>query len=137
MSESSPNILGHRVLVVDDDLANREALVDLLREEGFAADAVCDGRQALAWLIRHVPQTGLILLDLMMPVMDGDSFLFAKERDLAIADVPVVVMTASGPHVCDQVTAQHRVRQCIEKPLTLASLIGAVTSCWADAAARV
>ena len=128
MMDSAPRAVpGQRVLVVDDDPANCAALVELLRDEGFGADAVCDGRQALSWLTHHGPQTGLVLLDLMMPIMDGDTFLYAKERDRAIADVPVVLMTASGPDACDQIARDHRVRQFIHKPVTVALLLEALT----------
>jgi CheY-like chemotaxis protein len=122
------SVSSRRVLIVDDDLANRQALVDLLGEEGYQADAVCDGREALWWLSGHPRQTGLVLLDLMMPIMDGATFLTAKERDVAIADVPVVVMTASGPDAFDEVARQHRVCRCIHKPVVLAALLEALTT---------
>jgi CheY-like chemotaxis protein len=83
-----------RVLIVEDDVATRAALVLLLQAEGYAADSAPDGRAALAYLRGH-PSPRLILLDLMMPVMDGWQFLAEKHLDPQLAAVPVVVFTAA------------------------------------------
>jgi CheY-like chemotaxis protein len=82
-------------LVVEDDTATRAALVLLLQAEGCAADSVPDGRQALAYLSAHQPPR-LILLDMMMPVMDGWTFLAERRKDQALAAVPVVIFTAAS-----------------------------------------
>jgi two-component system chemotaxis response regulator CheY len=126
MAPMSRAAAGQRILVVDDDPANRGVLVELLADEGFGADAVCDGRQALRWLARPYPDTGLILLDLMMPIMGGDAFLFAKEDDQAIADVPVVLMTASGGEACDRIARDHRVSHFLHKPISVSLLLAAL-----------
>ena len=77
-----------RVLIVDDDPAVRDALVDVLADEGFIATAAADGAQALSWLRSQRDFAGVVLLDIMMPVMDGYAFLVAKENDPTIAEVP-------------------------------------------------
>jgi CheY-like chemotaxis protein len=84
-----------RVLIVEDDFASREALALLLRTEGYHTDVATDGRAALAYL-RGQPTPALILLDLMMPVMDGWQFLAERRRDPLLAAVPVVVFTAAS-----------------------------------------
>lgn len=61
----------HSVLIVDDDADIRETLSDFLQDEGYDVAAVGDGAQALAFLRSGVALPCLILLDLMMPVMDG------------------------------------------------------------------
>jgi CheY-like chemotaxis protein len=82
-----------RVLVVDDSRANRDALADLLSADGFVVSTAADGSEALDRL-RSEPAPDLILLDLMMPVMDGWAFLQEHRRDQALAHIPVVVVSA-------------------------------------------
>jgi CheY-like chemotaxis protein len=83
-----------RVLVVDDDLEIRMELEGLLREMGCEVDTAADGYQALTRLGPGNPLPGLILLDLMMPGMDGEEFLDRQAADPRLADIPVVVVTA-------------------------------------------
>jgi CheY-like chemotaxis protein len=85
----------NRVLIVEDDFASREAVASLLRAEGYQTAEAADGRAALAYLRGH-PAPSLVLLDLMMPVMDGWQFLAERRRDAGLAAVPVVVFTAAG-----------------------------------------
>src|SRR5438552_5608231 len=81
------------VLIVEDDADLREMMAQLLSLEGFRATAVANGREALEYLHEaDVPQ--LILLDLMMPVMDGWEFRRKQQADPALASVPVIVLSA-------------------------------------------
>src|SRR5262245_30059499 len=84
----------HRVLVVEDNGGARDSLVMLLQAEGFEAEGVENGREAL-----HVLRGGydacLILLDLMMPIMDGWAFRVEQRHDPELADIPVAVLTAT------------------------------------------
>ena len=84
----------HRVLVVEDNGSTRDSLLMLLHEEGFAADGVENGREALRKL-RDGYDACVILLDLMMPVMDGWTFRVEQRQDPLLADIPVVVLTAT------------------------------------------
>ncbi len=84
-----------RVLVVEDNEATREALSLLLQTAGYTTAEATDGRAALAYLRAHEPP-GLVLLDLMMPVMDGWEFLRERRKDPALARVPVVLCTATA-----------------------------------------
>jgi DNA-binding response OmpR family regulator len=112
-----------RVLVVDDDEAIRDGLSDFLEDEGFAVAAAADGEEALSFL-RHDPeQAWIVLLDLMMPVMDGFEFLKAKENEASLATVPVIAMTAAGPIVEKKLRLNHRVHDCLAKPLRLERLL--------------
>ena len=86
------------ILVVEDDRAIRETVVDLLKDEGFAnVTAVRHGKEALAYLETTPTLPALILLDLMMPVMDGESFLRTVQQhpNASLRSVPVIVLTAS------------------------------------------
>jgi len=81
------------VLVVDDDQDQREVLSALLESAGYAVAQATDGREALAKAKARRPK--VIILDLMMPTMNGWDFRTAQRRDSAIADVPVVVVSAN------------------------------------------
>jgi CheY-like chemotaxis protein len=81
------------VLIVEDDADLREMMAQLLTLEGFAAATVSNGREALAYLRTNVAPD-VILLDLMMPVMDGWEFRREQQRDRDMAGVPVIVLSA-------------------------------------------
>ena len=82
------------VLVVEDDVRSSEALADLLEEYGYTVVRAYDGAEAFALATRGPLPPCLILLDLMMPVMDGWEFLRRKKGEAALANVPVVVLSA-------------------------------------------
>jgi signal transduction histidine kinase/CheY-like chemotaxis protein len=82
------------VLLVDDDLDVREALADLLEHRGFPVVTAGNGVEALAILRATGERPSLILLDLMMPVMDGYEFLEAQRRDPDLSEIPVAIITA-------------------------------------------
>ncbi len=77
------------VLVVDDDVSQRELLTRFLEREGFAVRAASDGRTGLEMARAIRPRA--ILLDVMMPQMDGWSVLTALKADTAVASIPVVM----------------------------------------------
>ena len=80
------------VLIVEDHPELRRTLTDLLQEAGYAVTSAADGQEALAGL-RNAPPPDLILLDLMMPVMDGWEFRRRQRQDSALAAIPVVVIS--------------------------------------------
>jgi len=84
------------ILIVDDHDDVREALVAVLEAEGYATAAAVNGAEALEYLHSVPVRPCLILLDLMMPVMDGSEF---RERQLAereLATIPVIIVSAYG-----------------------------------------
>jgi CheY-like chemotaxis protein len=81
------------ILIVDDDEDIREALHSLLELEGYTVLSAANGREALELLSRS-PRPGLILLDLMMPLMNGWEFKQAAAKNPALASIPVVIVTA-------------------------------------------
>ena len=93
MGQPKPKERGRgAVLVVEDDPATREALVVFLRHEGYPAESVNDGQQALARLRDKKPPS-LVLLDLMLPVMDGFEFRVQQLQDPTLAGIPVIVVS--------------------------------------------
>jgi CheY-like chemotaxis protein len=85
--------LTNRILVVEDDDAIRHVLCDALLDAGFAVATATDGADALDQLEQHPPDA--ILLDLMMPTMDGWSFLQACHNDERFAKTPIGLMSAA------------------------------------------
>jgi CheY-like chemotaxis protein len=81
------------VLIVEDDEDLREMMAQMLTLEGFEAVAVANGREALEYL-HAAEKPDVILLDLMMPVMDGWEFRRQQQADPALAPVPVIVLSA-------------------------------------------
>jgi CheY-like chemotaxis protein len=84
----------HRIFVVDDEEMIRESLVEFLDEHGYDAVGAAHGRDALDKLAASDLLPCLILLDLMMPVMDGRSFREEQLQTPALAAIPVVVFSA-------------------------------------------
>ncbi len=85
------------VLLVEDDEAIRESLSELLESEGYRVVTARNGQVAMEWLESSSESPGVMLLDLMMPVMSGLEVLDAMRRlgDAERRDVPVIVLTAS------------------------------------------
>ena len=81
--------------IVDDDHGIRETLSEILTDEGYEVLAAPDGREALQQLRREgTPRPCLILLDLMMPVMNGAQFYREKQADSALSSIPVYLHCA-------------------------------------------
>ena len=81
-----------RVLIIEDDTPIRECIAEVLEMEGDSVAQASDGREGLLEAGEHHPN--LILLDLMMPNMNGLQFRAAQNGDAALADIPVIVMSA-------------------------------------------
>jgi CheY-like chemotaxis protein len=113
------------VLVVEDDPATREALVVFLRHEGYPAESVNDGQQALARLRDKKPPS-LVLLDLMLPVMDGFEFRVQQLQDPALARIPVIVVSAGGDLVRKAETLH--ADACLAKPLDVEMLLSLIAA---------
>jgi CheY-like chemotaxis protein len=85
-----------KILIVEDAKDIQMLLSGLLRAEGYEVDCAANGREALELLRAADPLPGVILLDLMMPDMDGYEFRREQEKDARIATIPIVAMTADG-----------------------------------------
>lgn len=109
------------VMVVDDDDAIREALEDVLGDEGYDVIGASDGQQALDYL-NGEKRPNAILVDLWMPVMDGWKFLDALLADARFSEIPLVVLTAAR----DQRVRELRVAEVLTKPVQLHQVLGAL-----------
>ena len=110
------------VLVVDDDPAIRGLVADALRDEGYLVDLAAHGREALDAMRARRPAT--VVLDLMMPVMDGFTFMEVCHQQQLCDNVPIVVISA----VADAIQRIHEVpvHACIAKPFDLDDLVRTV-----------
>ena len=115
------------VLVVDDDRAVLDAVSELLQNEGYRVATARDGRVALARLRRGL-RPCVILLDLMMPGMDGWDFRQEQLRDDGLKDIPVVIITGAG-FSDTSVKAQFGDIEFVPKPPGPAALIDAIRRC--------
>lgn len=109
------------ILIVEDDTDLREALVQILRDEGYEADGAVHGEEALAHLRSRAASPCLILLDLTMPVMNGWQFRAEQRRDPELSGIPVVVLSA-GSNLSVQI-ADLQVRDYVSKPICLPDLL--------------
>jgi CheY-like chemotaxis protein len=108
-----------RVLLIDDDRDIRETLGEMLMEEGFAVEAAWNGETALARLHAGF-RPDIIVLDLWMPVMDGLTFRAWQRDTPALADIPVIGITASPSPNADF--------DCLKKPLRFDHLVERIRS---------
>jgi CheY-like chemotaxis protein len=123
---------GGWILVVDDDEDIREALVDVLGDAGYPVRVAASGSEALEVLAAS-PPPALILLDLMMPGMDGFAFRAAQAADARIASVPVVIISAGGSVAAD--AKRLGVTSYLQKPMKLEVVLREVGSRYAAAGA--
>lgn len=110
------------VLLVDDDFDLRDALVPILEYEGHRVVSAANGQEALDRLQSMAPPS-VILLDLMMPVMNGEEFRAEQLRDPRLASIPVVVLSAHA--YAEQRAAQIGAR-CLKKPFDVDVLLDEV-----------
>lgn len=101
------------VLIVDDDASTRELLSEELRLQGFLPVKAAHGWEALRFL-QAGGLANVILLDLMMPVMDGWMFRCEQRANRRIANIPVVVITAADLYRIDELEADAVVRKPID-----------------------
>ncbi len=111
------------IFLVEDDFDVREALVETLRDRGYAVESAPDGEQAIQ-ILRAGARPGLILLDLMMPRMSGSEFRMAQLADPALSDLPVVLLSADGR--MEEKAVALKVQGAIRKPIDLDELFAII-----------
>jgi CheY-like chemotaxis protein len=111
------------ILVVEDDDDIRSTVVDMFSFEGYQAIGASHGLEALALLHATDPKPSLILLDLMMPFMNGVEFRARQLADPSLAHIPVVILTADAN--ADARCAELRAVGFLRKPMKLVALLEA------------
>ena len=117
--------MAQRILVVDDDVDTRDILSLLFSTHGYLVDTASDGEQALR-VARSGPLPCAILLDLMMPVMDGVSFRQAQLADAQLQRIPVLCI--SGRHDIERTSRALGFSGWFNKPLPFQHLLSTVDS---------
>jgi CheY-like chemotaxis protein len=113
-----------RVLVVEDDTDIRETVAELLLEEGYEVLTATSGRDALECLRQGPALPDLVLLDLMMPVMDGWTFFDELQKEAPLAALPIVVISADAN--VHEKAARLRPAACLRKPVSIDELLSTV-----------
>ena len=112
------------VLVVDDDADIRSVMCELLTDEGYEVQGASNGEEALATLASWRPS--VILLDLMMPIMDGWTFLDNRQANRKIRCIPVIVMSAS--HTLSRGDERLAVSDVVAKPFEIDTMLTKVAA---------
>lgn len=112
------------VLVVDDEFGVAEVLDAILTDEGFRVVTATNGRQALARIAEQRPD--LVLLDYMMPILDGVGVLHALAADPSATGLPVVVMSALPEETIS--VATQRYQAFLRKPFRIRSVLAAIAT---------
>ena len=119
------------VLVVDDEPLIAMALEAMLEDAGYRAATAANGRQGLERLA-EAPRPDLVLLDMMMPVMNGPAMLAAMADDPELAGIPVVVLS-SLPEEAIRARAGEGVAAILLKPGTAEQVLGAIARALGEA----
>ena len=112
----------HFVLIVEDDDDARETLEMVLEASGYEVLAARNGREALQMLHDHPDDVALILLDVLMPVMDGWQFLNERAKEEELEEVPTVLL--SGAHPSNPISSH--ANAFLLKPVDTAELLSTV-----------
>ena len=120
-----------RVMIVDDDADIRESLMEFLADHGFQTIGARDGREALETLGTSDPPPCMIILDLMMPNMDGWTFRAKQLERSTLAGIPVIVISAHRGIGAE--SREMKAAAWIPKPLNLSALLRAVRERCRDA----
>jgi CheY-like chemotaxis protein len=119
------------ILIVEDNAVSRDGLVTLLENTGYHAVATTDGRQALN-VLRSEAMPHLILLDMIMPIMDGWHFLDQIRADPQWSPVPIVIMT--GIVIGLEWAQDHGAAGFVKKPIDELRLFSEIDRCLAGVA---
>ena len=113
-----------KILIVEDDTSIRELLTDILEDEGYAVSASATGLEGLNSLAASIPD--LIIMDVMMPVMDGYAFRNELIKNSTLSSIPILVMSAQSQGA--EKLHSHGLCNFINKPLELTHLLRTVSS---------
>jgi DNA-binding response OmpR family regulator len=117
--------MSQRILIVDDEFGLAEVVAEMLTERGYQVVLAINGQLALALVAEQAPD--LVLLDCMMPILDGSGVVRALRADPATARLPVILMTAL-PHVVPPETLAEACAL-LRKPFSPAELFAAIERC--------
>jgi CheY-like chemotaxis protein len=108
------------ILIVDDEVQNRKLLEAVLRPEGYETVSVANGEEALASITQRRPD--LILLDIMMPGMDGYEVAGILKANPATSNIPVIMVTAQDDRAARLASLTAGAEDILTKPIDRAEL---------------
>ena len=111
------------ILIIDDEADIRWLISELLVDEGYTVAQAANGRDALTYLQAADPLPCVIILDLMMPVMNGWDFLQVRQQDPLLAPIPIVIVSAARTAI--NVSALG-VQGALDKPFDMDRLLATV-----------
>jgi DNA-binding response OmpR family regulator len=111
-------VTSKRILLVEDDQGLRELIAEALVDDGYLVEPAADGQAALAVASRRKPD--LVILDLMMPHMNGEAFSAAMQQLPGLATVPIIIVSAS--RYSHEVGARVGAQVALRKPFDLFEL---------------
>jgi CheY-like chemotaxis protein len=120
----SANACARLVMIVEDDRDVRETLAEILADHSYDTLLASNGQEALSRLRTATEKPSVILLDIMMPVMNGWEFRALQKTDSTLSGIPVVVITAHAD--ASRAAAEMEAAGFLRKPVKLESLIASV-----------
>ena len=112
------------ILLVEDDFVLRTSLAEFLSKQGYTVECAAHGLEAYHWLNSSRTKPAVIVLDVMMPYMDGIEFRDLQKALPTAADVPVIIITASGERAAE--IAGLDAKQTFFKPVNAARLLDTI-----------
>jgi len=112
------------ILIVDDDQGIRDALSELLEMEGYQVQLATNGEEGLQCLRTMDPEPSLVLLDLMMPAVDGLEFRHRQITENIRTHIPVVLMSADGQ--IEQKRMKSGITDHLRKPMDISQVMDIV-----------
>ena len=112
------------VMVVEDDQDVRQAISEVLEDNAYRSLTASNGQEAIDELRSGPQRPCLILLDIMMPIMDGWQFRSLQQQDPELSDIPVVVLTAHAD--IQEAVRRMQAAACLKKPVQLTSLLATI-----------
>jgi CheY-like chemotaxis protein len=126
------NACARLVMVVEDDRDVRETIAEILADHSYETLLASNGQEALTSLRTAAEKPCVILLDIMMPVMNGWEFRALQKIEAALSEIPVVVITAHAD--ASRAAAEMEAAGFLRKPVKLESLLASVSRFCCDAA---
>ena len=119
----------YSILIVDDNEMNRDLLTRRLERQGYRVTAAIDGRQALEFLVHE--RFNLVLLDIMLPVINGYQVLERMKADQSLSHIPVIIITALDEADCKAKCMELGAEDYLTKPFNPVVLKSRISDCLA------
>ncbi|WP_050984954.1 PAS domain S-box protein [Thiorhodospira sibirica] len=124
--DQQQRLVGLHLLVVDDSEINREVAYRIFTNEGALVSLANDGQQALDWLIAHAHRVDAVLMDVQMPIMDGYAATRRIRQHEALAQLPVIALTAGAMREQEIAAEQAGMNAFLSKPFDVEAAVALI-----------